>query len=124
VNDVNSLADFSPRPIHDDTENERATAMLEKIDALEAPSPEQVAVAEVLTTLIEAYEEKYSLERPSGVELLRELMLANDLKQRDLETIIKSKGLVLDLLHGRRPISNGVAQKLAARFNVDCRSFL
>ncbi len=53
--------EFSPRPIHDDTENERATAMLEKIGALENPTPEQIAVAEILTTLIEVYEKKYSL---------------------------------------------------------------
>ena len=32
---VKALAEYSPRPIHDDAENARATAMLEKIDALE-----------------------------------------------------------------------------------------
>src|SRR5665213_3654666 len=71
---VKALAEYSPRPIHDDAENARATAMLEKIDALETPTPEQIAVAEVLMTLIEAYESKYAMERASGVELLHELL--------------------------------------------------
>jgi len=35
--------------------------MLEKIGALENLTPEQIAVAEILTTLIEVYEKKYSL---------------------------------------------------------------
>jgi len=121
---VQALADYLPRPIHDDAENERATAMLEEIASLADPTPEQIAVAEILITLIEAYEKKYALERPSGIAVLRELMLANDMKQRDLEAIIKSKGLVSDILHGKRAISKGVAQKLATRFNVDYRLFL
>jgi len=121
---VKALADFSPRPIHDDAENARATSMLEEIDALKDPTPEQIAVAEVFTTLIESYEKRCLLERPSGVELLRELMLANDLEQRDLEAIVKSKRLVSNLLRGRRAISKGLAQKLATRFNVDYRLFL
>jgi antitoxin component HigA of HigAB toxin-antitoxin module len=85
---VKALAEYSPRPIHDDVENARATALLEQIDALENPTPEQIAVAEVLMTLIEAYESNYTLERASGVELLRELMAANDLKQKDLEVVL------------------------------------
>jgi antitoxin component HigA of HigAB toxin-antitoxin module len=51
-------------------------------------------------------------------------MVANDLKQKDLEAVLKSKGMVSDLLHGRRPISKGVARKLAARFNVAYTLFL
>jgi HTH-type transcriptional regulator/antitoxin HigA len=119
-----ALADYLPRPIHDDAENERATAMLEEIGSLADPTPEQIAIAEILITLIEAYEKKYALERPSGLAVLRELMLANDMKQRDLEAIIKSKGLVSDLLREKRAISKGVAQKLATRFSVDYRLFL
>jgi HTH-type transcriptional regulator/antitoxin HigA len=64
------------------------------------------------------------MERASGVELLRELMAANDLKQRDLQAVLKSKGMVSDLLHGRRPISKGVAKKLSERFNVSYTLFL
>jgi HTH-type transcriptional regulator/antitoxin HigA len=119
-----ALAEYSPRPIHNDAENARATALLEKLDALENPTPEQIAVAEVLMTLIEAYESTYTMERASGVELLRELMAANDLKQRDLQAVLKSKGMVSDLLHGRRPISKGVAKKLSERFNVSYTLFL
>ncbi len=119
-----TLTDVSPRPIHDDAESARAIAMLEQIDSLENPTPEQIAVAEILVTLIEAYDEKYALEPPSGIEVLRELMLANDMKQRDLEAVLKSKGLVSDLLREKRPISKGVAQKLATRFHVDYRLFL
>jgi len=98
--------------------------MLESIDSLEHPSPEHIAIAEVLTTLIEAYESQHALETPTGLAVLRELMLANDLRQKDLETVVGSRGMVSDILNERRPISNGVARKLAIRFNVPYTLFL
>jgi HTH-type transcriptional regulator/antitoxin HigA len=121
---LKALAEFKPRPIHDDAENAHATAMLEKIDALENPTPEQIAVAEIITTLIEAYESQYALKHASGAELLRELMLANDLKQKDLQSVVGSKGMVSDILNERRPISKGIARKLGERFNVPHTLFL
>ena len=119
-----TLVDFQPRPIRDDIENERATAMLEKLAALANPTPEQEAVAEILVTLVEAYEERYRLAPASPLEILLELMAANDCEQKDIAAVIGSKGVASEVLRGRRPISKGIAQKLAARFQVPYTLFL
>ena len=48
-----------PRPIHSVAEHARLTEMLLRLDEREDLSPEEDALAEVLTLLIEDYEEKY-----------------------------------------------------------------
>jgi len=113
-----------PRPIRNDPENERATALLEKLTAIENPTPEQAAVAEILATLIEAYEERYALAPASPLDTLHELMAANDLKQKDIAAFIGSRGVTSEVFHGRREISKAMAHKLAARFNVSHTLFL
>jgi HTH-type transcriptional regulator/antitoxin HigA len=85
---------------------------------------EKKAVAEILITLIEAYERKYAIESASPLDALLELMAANDLKQKDIVPCIGSKGVTSEVLHGRRAISKAMAHKLSERFNVPHTLFL
>lgn len=57
------LAKSLPRPIHTEAEHARLTVMLLQLDEREDLSPEEEALAEVLTLLIEDYEEKYPTNR-------------------------------------------------------------
>ena len=52
------LAESLPRPIRSDEDLRRQTALLLELDELDDPSPEQQALAEVLTLLIQDYEER------------------------------------------------------------------
>lgn len=54
------LAKSLPRPIHSESEHARLTGMLLQLDEREDLSPEEEALAEVLTLLIEDYEKKPS----------------------------------------------------------------
>lgn len=87
-------------------------------------TPEKQAVAEVLATLIEAYEERYAIEASTPLSVLRELMAANDLKQKDTVPYIGSKGIASEVLSGKREISKAMAHKLGKRFNVSHTLFL
>ena len=58
------LAKSLPRPIHSAAEHARLTEMLLHLDEREDLSPEEEALAEVLTLLIEDYEEKCAHGRP------------------------------------------------------------
>jgi HTH-type transcriptional regulator/antitoxin HigA len=120
---VQTLAEFTPHPIHSDADNERAIAMLEAIDSLPKPTPEQLAAAEVLTTLVQDYESRYALGKATGAAVLRELMLARDLKRKDLEDLA-SRGTLADILNGKRNVGKSLAQKLGERFNVPYSVFL
>ena len=119
-----TLVTFPPHPIHSDDDNARAISMLDALVSRERVSPEERAVADVLLTLIKAYEERYAIEPTSPLQTLLELMEANDIKQKDLAPEIASKGVISEILHGRRAISKGMALKLAARFHVSYTLFL
>jgi HTH-type transcriptional regulator / antitoxin HigA len=98
--------------------------LLEQIVALEDPSPEVNEIADLLVMLIEKFEERYTLPQGTPLETLRELMAANDLKQKDLVALGNSKGMLSNVLNGTRPISRRLAQVLAERFNVPHTLFL
>jgi len=119
------LGEYKPRPIHTEEDNRRAIASLEVIHKNEPLTPEQEAVAELLTTLIEKFEEeRYALTAASPAAILRELLQANGLEQKDLAQLVGSKGIASELLSGKRRISRSHAHVLADRFSVPYRLFL
>src|SRR5580692_7933703 len=80
------LAKTLPAVIHSEKENEHYTALLEELDHRpEKLTAAEQRLAELLTLLIEDFEEKhYGLKPATGIEALEELMQANNLKQKDL----------------------------------------
>ncbi len=52
------LAESLTRPIHSEAEHSRLVEILLDLDERENPSPEEAALAELLTLLIQDYEEK------------------------------------------------------------------
>jgi HTH-type transcriptional regulator/antitoxin HigA len=80
---------------------------------------EEKKYAEVLITLIEAYEEEhYSIPDASPEEVLRTLMDANDLRQKDLAPIFGSESIVSEVLHKKRDLNKAHIEKLSKRFDV------
>jgi antitoxin component HigA of HigAB toxin-antitoxin module len=78
---ANLLARALPSVIHSEKENERYLAMLEELDQKGKLSPAEQRLAELLTLLIEDFEEKaYALKPAKPVEILTELIEANGLK--------------------------------------------
>ena len=88
------LSRYKPRPIHTEEDNQRAIDVLEGLHANDTLTPEQEALAEILTMLIEKFEEeRYALRPASPAAILRELLQANGLKQKDLAELVGSKGV-------------------------------
>jgi HTH-type transcriptional regulator/antitoxin HigA len=113
------VREFVPRPIRNEGEYERATALMERLLYREELSSGAQDYLDALTTFIEAYEAEYvTLDDVHGVEMLRALMEMNDLKQKDLVSEFGSASYVSDVLNGRRDLSKPIIKKLAARFNV------
>ena len=76
-------------------------------------------------TLIEAYEEEHhSIPDASPVEVLRTLMDANDLRQKDLVPVFGSESIVSEVLHKKRELNKTHIEKLSKRFGVSPRCFL
>ncbi|MDP9024629.1 MAG: helix-turn-helix domain-containing protein [Candidatus Eremiobacteraeota bacterium] len=119
------LGRYKPRPIQTEEDNQRAIDVLESLHANNTLTPEQKALAEILTTLIEKFEEeRYPLRHASPAAILRELLQANGLKQKDLAELVGSKGIASEIINGKRGISRSFAECFARRFNVSCRLFL
>jgi HTH-type transcriptional regulator/antitoxin HigA len=81
-------------------------------------------VAELLTLLIEDFEEKhYSLQAACPVEVLNELMLANSLKQKDLLDVFGTPSIISEVLRGKRKLTTEHTRRLSRRFHVSPEVF-
>ncbi|HNX75069.1 MAG TPA: transcriptional regulator [Candidatus Rifleibacterium sp.] len=73
---------------------------------------------EIFEVLVEDYDRAHhQISSVSGVELLRNLMLEQGLKQSDL-TEIGSQGVVSEILSGKRRLNKRHAVLLARRFSL------
>jgi HTH-type transcriptional regulator / antitoxin HigA len=118
------LARSLPRPIRTETERARFAETLLALDDREL-SPEEEALAEMLTLLIEDYEEKnYPLPQVSPNESLNALMEERGLKHKDIWPVLGNKGAATEVLSGRRSISKTQAKRLAEYFHVPIDLFV
>jgi HTH-type transcriptional regulator/antitoxin HigA len=114
-----------PHVIHTDEECDRLTRELERLDERVNLSPEETELAELLTVLINEYEERrYPIRKASPQHTLQHLMQARNLTQKDLWKIFGSKGIASEVFHGKRSISKAQAKKLAEFFHVNVELFI
>jgi len=109
----------SPAPITSERQHEEYLSVLDKLASEENPTRDEEKYAAVLITLIEAYEEEHrSIPDASPVEVLRTLMDANDLRQKDLVSVFGSESIVSEVLHRKRDLNRAHIEKLSKRFHV------
>jgi HTH-type transcriptional regulator/antitoxin HigA len=114
-----------PHVIRTDEECERLTTELMHLDEREHPSREEMELAELLTVLIDEYEERrYPIRKASPQQTLKHLMDARNLTQKDLWKVFGSKGITSEVFHGKRGISKAQARKLADFFHVNIELFI
>lgn len=99
--------------------------LLEEIVMLKKKTRQQQDTIELLTLLIEKWDEDHNtFSDADPVELLDYLMKENRLKAVDLARELEvSKSLVSDILHYRRGLSREIIRKLASRFKVSQELF-
>ncbi len=119
------LARTLPKPIHTETENQLAIRQLEQLAGKTKPSAAERQLMELLTVLIEAFEdEHYPLSRKaSPVEVLQELMEVNGLKQKDLTDVFGTPSIVSEVLHRKRSLTTAHIKKLSQRFHISPELF-
>jgi len=114
-----------PRPIRTEADHAQFVETLLTLDERDNLSPEEEALAEVLTLLIEDYEEKnYPLPQVSPNESLNALMEERGLKHKDIWPVLGNKGAATEVLSGRRSISKTQAKRLAEFFHVPVDLFV
>jgi len=114
-----------PRVIRTEEECERLTNELMSLDERTDLSPEEKELAELLTILIEEYEERrYPIRKASPRQTLLHLMDARNLAPKDLWKLFGSKGTASEVIRGKRSISKAQAKRLADFFRVSVELFI
>jgi HTH-type transcriptional regulator/antitoxin HigA len=109
----------APKVITSDAQNERYISALLELEKKERLSAKEKEFAELLTVLIEAYEEEhYPIRAAKPVEVLAELMEASNLKQKDLASLFGSESVVSEVLRGKRELNKHHIERLSKRFGV------
>ena len=79
----------------------------------------------LLVSLIEKFEdEHYQLATSTSHSILLHLMEENGLRQTDLVGVIGSRGVVFEVVNGKRTISKSQAKSLGDFFHVDPSLFI
>jgi HTH-type transcriptional regulator / antitoxin HigA len=113
------VLDGVPKIITSDAQNDRYIAALLELERRAHLTPAEKNLVEVLTLLVEAYEEeRYPIRPASPVEVLKELMDANNLRQKDLAPLLGSESIVSEVLSGKRQLNKHHIEKLSKRFRI------
>ena len=102
----------------------RANKRLMEIFHAKPGTPEDDELA-LLILLVKDYDDRhYVLPEINVLEVIKEKMKEQGLKNKDLEPIIGSKGYVSSILSGRREITLKIAQRLKDYFQLPSEIFL
>jgi len=119
------LAEYQPQIITNDAEYNRALESIERLMARVELTSEEVSLLKLLSTLVEIYEDTQVPVEPScPQDILLHLMEARGLKQADIIGIIGSKGVVSEIVNGKRSISKAQAKALGEFFHVSPALFI
>jgi HTH-type transcriptional regulator/antitoxin HigA len=95
------------------------TKALYGLTAEPRPTRAQVQAIELLTLLIERYEqEHYTVPAASPADVLRFLLERHELRQRDVAADLGGESVVSELLAGKRKLNAAQIEKLSQRFHV------
>ncbi len=104
------LTEFVPVAIESEAENTRALKVIAGLMDVERLSTAQKSLLKLLTVLVENFEQRrYSLGESTPLETLNELVRARGMQP---------KGVVSEVLNGKREIGKQAAKKLGALFSV------
>ena len=109
----------APHLIRTEEQLEAYTKALYGLTSEPRPTPAQVEAIELLTLLIERYEEEhYSLPKASPADVLRFLLSQHGLKQRDIAADLGGESVVSEVLSGKRKLNAAHIEQLSKRFHV------
>jgi HTH-type transcriptional regulator/antitoxin HigA len=125
ANPAEMIAHGAPRLIHNDAELETYTRALFQLTALQKPSASEAEAIELLTLLVERYEQaRYPVPSADPVAVVRFLIEQQQLTQRDLIPQFGSESAVSMFLSGQRKLTLTQVRNLSARFKVPADVFI
>jgi HTH-type transcriptional regulator / antitoxin HigA len=119
------LAQVPPKIIRTEEENDRYIEALYQLEQHQDTwGPAERDLAELITLLIEDFEEKhYQLPKASPLAVVEFLMEQHGLKQRDLADIFGTPSIVSEVMNGKRELNKEHIRRLCERFHVSPELF-
>jgi HTH-type transcriptional regulator / antitoxin HigA len=106
------------RPIRNETDYGQALQEIERLWGAKEVTSDGDRL-DVLTTLVEAYEEKhFPMEAPDPIEAIRFRLEQQGLDHRALIGVIGSRGRVYEVMHRKRALSLEMIRRLNERLGI------
>ena len=87
------------------------------------PNTPQMDELEILTTLVESYEDRYYvIDAPDPIEAIKFRMEQEGLKQKDLVDIVGSKSRVSEILNKKRKLTIEMIRNLHKQLHIPVES--
>ena len=120
------IAEVPPKIIHTEKENRYYLAKLEELnDRWTELTQAERDLYDTLGVLIEDFEKKtYKIRAATPIEVIKELMAANALKQKDLIGVFETASVASEVLNGKRALTTEHIRRLGKRFNISAAIFL
>ena len=125
ANPAEMIAQGAPHVIHNDADLKAYADALFQLTALKSPSRSELEAIELLTLLVERYEqEHYPIRAADPASVVRFLIEQQNLTQRDLIPQFGSESAVSMFLAGQRNLTIEQVRKLSTRFKLPADVFI
>jgi HTH-type transcriptional regulator/antitoxin HigA len=109
---------LEPRPIRTEADYHAALAEIERLFDAKVNTPEYDRL-EVLTTLVEAYEQKhYPIEPPDPIAAILYYLESRGLSQHDLEAVIGTQVQIAEILNRQQPLTLDMIRLLHQQLGI------
>ncbi len=106
------------KPIRNDADHDAALREIERLWGAKEGTPEADRL-EVLTTLVEAYEDKhFPMDAPDPIEAIKFRLEQQGLDHRALVGVIGGRSRVYEVMHRKRRLSLDMIRRLNERFGI------
>jgi len=113
------LSETRPEVIRNEQQNQACIRRLEELTSKKSVTRAEEKLIDLLTLLIEDFEAKhYPVPDASPVAIVRHLMEAHHLRQKDLVGIFGTESIASEVLHGKRELTREHIARLSKRFAV------
>jgi HTH-type transcriptional regulator / antitoxin HigA len=119
------VAEVMPKVIETEDEYEQFLAVAERLTFKQEQTPEESALYDLVTMLVETYEaQHYEIEKSSPLEVLLHIIESSGIDMAELADIFGSLEITNQILAGQRLIDVNQAEALAHRFKLSPQIFL
>jgi HTH-type transcriptional regulator / antitoxin HigA len=119
------VAEVTPKVIETEDEYEQFLAVAERLTFKKDQTPEESALYDLVTMLVETYEaQHYSIDESSPSEVLLHIIESSGISKVDLIDIFGSSEILTQVLAGKKAINIHQANILGDRFQLSPTIFL